>query len=463
MNIEPQYLDINGLRRLRNVLDGRCKCVIVEREFIDRDYRDTFSHFHSKRFVTPPSRCIRLHFFSEVVDEESIASGKEGPQKAYLGYSIVRPTKPNCVGRTLLAHTLRYDKTAHLSISEEFSHLFGRRLSVEGFPFISQDGDATVCAQSSLWMLLRYYSNRYRHYSEILPFQITNLANSHAFGHRVYPSGGLTTSQLAEALRIQRFAPIIYSRRQFADTFDHLLYTYLESSIPLLVTVPRHVVVAYGHTSKYDLRPPNPSPRFLYSSYFNESYVISDDNRHPYQRLSRSGPVAPIESRYLWSDIQEFIVPLPERVFLPAESAQILIEQFMEDIVLPESATLQSKQLVYRLFLTSTRAFKRTLHARTMGHPHVELTYRYLAMPHFIWVCEIADFEEYARDKRILGEIIWDPTCNLYELDGWIALHFPEKMAVNHRLNGVAVRKARTFALNTHYSYPLFDSNLHTL
>jgi hypothetical protein len=102
-----------------------------------------------------------------------------------LGYSVIRPTKPNCVGRTLLAHSLRLSREAHLSMCTEIVNLFWARLNVAGFPFISQDADATVCAQSALWMLMRYYSNRYPTYSEILPFQITNLAIRHAVGSRL--------------------------------------------------------------------------------------------------------------------------------------------------------------------------------------------------------------------------------------------------------------------------------------
>jgi hypothetical protein len=81
-------------------------------------------------------------------------TGDDRAKAAYLGYSVIRPVKPNCIGRTLLTHARR----------TEAVHLLGRQLEVEGFPFISQDSDATVCAESALWKLLRYYSNRYHLY-----------------------------------------------------------------------------------------------------------------------------------------------------------------------------------------------------------------------------------------------------------------------------------------------------------
>jgi hypothetical protein len=392
--------------------------------------------------------------------------GGQAEKEAYLGYSVIRPTKPNCIGRTLLTHRLRLDSCSHLSVCEESVHIFGTRFQVEGFPFISQDVDATVCAQSALWMLFRYYSNRYPIYSEILPFQITSLADRHAGGYRVYPSAGLYPWQLAEALRLQRFAPVLYSRKQFGRSFDHLLYTYIESGLPLLVVLPEHVVVSYGHVSDYGRSVGAASLGPLYSSFFNRGFVISDDNHFPYQLLFQKGVYSDSKaSSYEWDQIEEFIVPLPEKVFLTAEQAQTAIETLLKHpkIGLASSPTLQGRELIRRLYLTSARAYKRTLHRRGMGNPLVEKIYRTIPMSHFIWVCEIADRHAYANTREILGEVIWDATRNAHEPDGCIALHFPENLAIDvgSALNGRAAFK--NFSLEGSNSYLLFDSNLCSL
>lgn len=463
--VKPE-LDVRGLNRLRNVLEGHCKCIVIERHYIDKDYRDTFSNFHSKRFSTPSSRCVRLHFFADPVDEAAIAEDSDAMRSAYLGYCVVRPTKPNCIGRMLLTHRLRADTQAHVSHCEERVHLLGTRLSVEGFPFISQDADATVCAQSALWMLLRYYSNRYEWYSEILPFQITNLAANHASGSRVYPSAGLYSWQLAEALRLQRFSPVVYSRQQFRQTFEHLLYTYIESGLPLLITVPGHVVVAHGHSSDYTVPLPAAPGTWTYSSAFNRAFIVSDDNFHPYQALREGGPVDPVDSAYSWGDIEEFIVPLPEKAFLTAEHAQSAIEAVLNDAttgIAVSSPSLLARPLLLRLFLTSARSFKRSLRTRGMGHSLVEELYRRLPMPHFIWICEIADCTEYTATGQILGEVIWDATRNAHEPDGWIALHYPEKLFVDTGAAFNRRQNVQSIPLDAANSYSLFKSNLHTL
>ena len=463
--VKPE-IDIRGLNRLKQVLADKCQCIVIERHYIDKDYRDTFSHFHSKRFNTPSARCVRLHFFNTAMTEDQIVAGGEACENSYLGYSVIRPTKPNCIGRTFLSHNLRLHPESHLSLCKEMVHLLGQRFKVEGFPFISQDSDATVCAQSALWTLLRYYSNRYPAYSEILPFQITNLANQHAAGTRVYPSAGLYSWQLAEALRLQRFAPLVYSRTQFPTDFDHLLYTYIESGLPLLLTLADHVIVAFGHHSDYQRPQPAQLQKLPYTSHFNRSFVVCDDNHFPYQMLCEKGAGRSCDSRFTWTDIKEFIVPLPEKVFLPAEQVQTVVEAVLQHPttgIKALSPILIGKSLILRLFLTSTRSYKRYLNERGMGHPVVEKVYRHLPMPHFIWVCEIADYGEYAQDRKVLGEIIWDATRNAHEPDGWIALHYPECLVVDAGSALNQSSKLESFALESNNSYSLFRSNLHTL
>jgi hypothetical protein len=477
LELAKSHLDVNGLKRLQKVLSRKCKCVVIEHHYIDKDYRDTFSNFHSKRFNTPDSRCVRLHFFSLHVTHEEIAaaaaeadaSARQKVGNSYLGYSVIRPTKPYCIGRTFLSHVLRVNPSAHLSTCKEEVHLMGTPIQVQGFPFISQDSDATVCAEASLWMLLRYYSNRYRWYSEVLPFQVTSLTADHAYGSRVYPSGGRNSWQLAEGLRLQRFSPMIYNRQEieskFKGQFDHLLYTYVESGLPLLATVPGHVMVIFGHTSNYSLPLPKKTGDFIYSSHFNRAYVVHDDNCFPYQMLNQEGPKEERDSNYSWKEIDEFIVPLPEKVFLPAEEVKNAIEKVLRDpkAGLAQSKVLNGRPLLLRLFLTSARAFKRRLTERTMGNPLVEQAYRQIPMPHFFWVCEIADYMEYSSSRKVLGEVIWDATRNAHEPDGWIALHLPEKLIIDQGAVLNKKQELQAWNLSEHKSYSLFQSNLHTL
>jgi len=467
ITLSREYLDESGLSRLKMALDGRCLSAIVEYEYIDKDYRDTFSNFHAKRFVTPPSRCVRLHFFQNHFSLENFDNTKpfyEGNK--YLGYSVIRATRPNAVGRTFLSHTVRHDEESHICLCKEEVHILGEKITVEGFPFISQDSDATVCAESALWTILRYLSNRYASYSETLPFQITELAANYAQGGRVFPSTGLYSWQLAEALRLRSVSPLVYSRREY-PTFDHLLYTYIESGLPLLATVKDHVFVVFGHSSEFS-GVVQERGEWVFSSIFNQSLIVNDDNCFPYQSIwkdYRRGRPS-LRSEYSLKDIDEFIVPLPERVFLPAEAAQAAIE----NVISSEAGFKNSKILsesrdgvICRLFLTTGRAFKTKARERGMGNEQVLKLYHQIPLPHFMWVCEFGIPSEYCQKFEVQGEILWDATRNAHEADGLIALHYPERITFDVGASLNKPQRLSQIELEKHLPYPLFRSNLNPI
>lgn len=458
--LSQPWLDQRGLDRLKKTLDRCLKAVAIEREYIDKDYRNTFSSFHSKKFSTPRSRCIRLHFFDEELSEATLREATH-VQDHYIGYSIVRPTRPNCIGRTLLNPKYLDYCCGELALCEEKVFIQGTGLRIEGFPFISQDVDATVCAQSSLWMLLRFFSNKYSLYREVYPYQINELLENFSMGRN--SRAGLTDWQMAEAIRQLGFTPLIYSRKSHEEIFDHLLYTYIESGIPALTSVPHHVFVAYGHQSDYTISTTGKED-LIFSSHYNTSFIINDDNCVPYQVLATATHPATIKSKYSLADVEVFTVPLPEKVFLPAEEFQEVVLKLLNH---PQhgyktSLTLASERLVLRLFLTTGRSFKSQLQKRDMGNDLALNLYRSLPLPHFIWLCEISTVELFPQGK-ILGEVLWDATRNAHEPDGWIALHYPEKLIADtgSALNGDPV--LRKFDLPNHSAYPVYRHNLKSI
>lgn len=454
----PEHLDDRGKERLMAVFNKPPRCVAIEYHYIDKDYRDTFSCFHSKRFTTPSSRCVRLHFFNRPIEhyeiEESVSLAE-----AYLGYSIIRPTRPNCIGRMLIDVKYYSGKGAYVCTCREKVHLFGTVLEIEGFPFISQDADATVCAQSALWMLVRYFSNRYPVYPESYPSQISNLVQDYAFGGRLAPADGLYTWQLAETLRRLRFSPVTYSKDGFGEeAFNRIMYTYLESGIPLLATIGNHVIVLNGHIS--DFTTLNSLKENAFTSVFATGVTINDDNGAPYELLMSNECRHP----YLkFCAIKEIIAPLAEKIFLTAENFEKVVSLVLKDSetgLEKHSPMLYDKTLILRVYLTTVKSYKKKLNERGMGHDKVKKNYLLLPMPHFIWVCEISSPNEYAKEQ-IWGEIIWDATRNAYEETvGWIAIHYPEKLMLDagSALNGRP--EILETPLTNSLSYSLYRSNL---
>ncbi|MGJ8640802.1 MAG: hypothetical protein ACSHYA_15540 [Opitutaceae bacterium] len=435
LQVASPHLEKNGLLKFQIALGGVVQTVLVERHYIDKDYRDTFSNYHSKRFQTPDSRCNRLHFFSEQLDKAALSDASK-LQACYLGYSVIRPTRPNCVGRTLIKPVQTRTNEAHIRTCVEKVNLMGIELQVEGFPFISQDTDVTVCAQSALWTVLRYYSNRYPRYGEIHPYQIGALTSDYSSGNRIFPSEGLDMWQMAEAFRLCRFEPLMYTRSVHGDELEHLLYTYIESGIPCLVGVPEHVVSAYGHFSDIDSMAIDGDRQIHYSSEFNRGLVINDDNCVPYQALHKAGPQGALDSKFRFDQIDSFIAPLPDKVYLGPEGFKKASERVFARFR-SESPFLDNKTLMMRIYLTTCTSYKQKLIERGMGHASVVQVYRNLPMPHFIWVSELSTPESY-EDGEVYGEIIWDATRNGAETSGLVACHLPEKLIfdVGSALNG---------------------------
>lgn len=470
LDLAAPRLDQKGLERLKRCLGDKVQAVLIEAQYIDKDYRNTFSHYHSRRFSTPDSRCIRLHFLDSHLTRVEIRDTRK-LQKAYCGYAIIRPTRPNCIGRTLLnPRKLSYPK-GYLCLCEETVYVQGTAIRSEGFPFISQDGDVTVCAQSALWMLLRFFSNRYSRYPEIYPHQITQLTRDYSIG-RVMPSDGLTDWQMAEALRQMGLSPLIYSRAKFSsdadpEWFEHLLYTYIESGVPVLASTRDHVVVSFGHTSDRNKNVLG-NPPLLRSSFFNSSFIVSDDNHVPYQRLRQARLPKPLVScsEIVLDEIEAFTAPLSEGVFLAAEQfetlAKALLLQDGKLGVANCSQKLSSETIVTRVFLTTCRAFKVKVEERGMGHELVQNLYRNLPLPHFIWVCELSTVDLY-RKGEVLGEIVWDATRNSKEQSGWLALHYPEKIFLNRGSALNSLPEEVDCDLQGSEPYPLMVHNLQHL
>jgi hypothetical protein len=350
-----------------------------------------------------------------------------------------------------------------LCVCEEKVFIQGTELKIKGFPFISQDTDATVCAESSLWMLLRYFSNRYNRYSEIYPFQIGELTRDYSIG-RIHPSTGLRVWQMAEALKHVGFSPLIYSRSQYKELFEHYLYTYIESGIPVILCSHNHAVVGFGHQSSY-VREKIPQQRTNFSSCFNHAFIINNDNCMPYQLLCET-PLetsSALESQLSYKDIESFIVPLAEKIFLPAEAFQTLVTTFLDDPTFgykKYSPTLtQNERLIFRLFLTSVQSFKKHLKNRGMGSNLVEEAYRNMPLPHFVWICEISTPDLYLQGK-ILGEIIWDATKNSYESMGCVAVHYPEVLLLDMGSALNKEQKFELFQLNGFTFYEVYRNNL---
>jgi hypothetical protein len=76
-DILVEYPEVRGVQsRLSHLIGNENLTIGIELQYIDKDYRDTFSAYFSKRFHTPSTRCARLHFFRGILNQEQVLAAE---------------------------------------------------------------------------------------------------------------------------------------------------------------------------------------------------------------------------------------------------------------------------------------------------------------------------------------------------------------------------------------------------
>jgi hypothetical protein len=432
-----------GVDCLRGALDGHVQTIVLEPYYTCKDHRNLYSNFYSKKFLEVTSVCQRLHFFDEAgLSPKDLLAEPHKFQKPYLGFSVIRPVNIRCIGRTVI-DPYKIGKTIedgyYLLRTRYRAQINGTQFDVYGYPFTSQDLDATLCAHSALWGVCRYLSERYPHYKELFPFDFIKMTESSK--GRAFPYRGMTYTDYSKILTEFGAYPVMAAvqRRDHKDKDPNKvvqdeaafmdLCAYVESGFPVLASLrlkgDGHVVSLIGHTIDYDkLIPPN--TLFIDSSYFLKQFIVVDDNASPYQLLGQDSdgenyakiydesPMVPGKPVNI-KDIVTMTCPLPEKVFLPAAAARNKARKHLDAF---NSILLQAggkEPYVTRLFVTSSSAFKKRklAIAKTHNDPASSVPGS-LHLPHFLWVMEVYTHNEYPKGDCI-AEVVLDSTAGSAE------------------------------------------------
>lgn len=419
------YLTSWGIQTLSDGLRGSVGSILLEPRYICKDHRNLFCNYYAKRFHPIPPYARRLHFFSERdMDIDEVLQEPDRFQSSYIGYSVIRPVPERCVGRTVIDpfKLQTTNKNNFFCLRTRFGvHVNGRRLDVLGYPYISQDGDVTVCAHTALWGVCRYLSERYSLYGEVYPFDLVNLTDT-AKG-RTFPYRTMTYSDYSSILSAFGVHPEIlwlWNRGEQPDPDEQRnLYTYIESGFPILVSYKfpnddsGHVVTLVGHTLDYDRKPQPDQHGFIDSSEFVKEFIVVDDNHFPYQLL---GDTCSSYQPWTKRNIFTAVCPLPEKVFLPAEKARMWASRYFRRAI-ERLHEIGNGPYVSRLFLTTNSAFKRRCLQRAFSGESID-NLSYMAaranMPHFVWVMEVSPLSLY-NEGRCTAEVVLDSTASCLE------------------------------------------------
>ena len=387
---------------LRSQVTDAAKAVLVERGYVDKDYRSTFYNFYAKKGRHYRSDCVRLHFFNGAVryDEArtDIVSGDGRLQDHYFGYIVLRPTIVATLGRSVLSPDIRLGATGRAIQSVHYINLLGHRLPVWGFPSMAQHVDIAVCAHVSCWAILRYYSETFAHHREYLVHDITKLAAPFDPGGLV-PSLGFNVSGAERVFQAAGCYPVLVGKQKSAseDAFFSQLLAYLESGFPLFVAMPgeKHAVVIVGYSWRQSATPPGPSSSHVWRQV--ETLLAVDDNLLPYSTVPLDSPTTAAGSpSYTAKSFEAFIVALPDKIYYPADAVEGFskrVERWLTGMRAPGAEPLELR----RYFITTVSRLRE--YARD-NHTHLGDTLLGLIMhletAQFVWVVEYCSVAQWS-------------------------------------------------------------------
>jgi len=234
--------------------DLRAKWVLEELRYFDRDYLDEHSAYYASVAAQYPNVCSRLHFFdggfSEKLLNEALAGDRTASstvERAYLGFSVVRPLPHAPCGRTVVKwypdEKERYGGNPRITTPSRdyFSHVAGLTLGVRGLAWQQQDGAVALCATTALWSML--HSSAFDdHHAIPTTSTVTRFAyGSLRDGVHVFPAvDGLENPQIVEAIARARLTPLLlegdaqdgFSKELFSAT----VATLIRSGYPVLLS-----------------------------------------------------------------------------------------------------------------------------------------------------------------------------------------------------------------------------------
>lgn len=433
------YTGGHGNRQLERIFDiarqHGVRSVVIERRYIDADWRSEHARFYGGTFRRYPSVCHRLHFFTVEVPRD--LDNLTQLQDAYRGYSVMRPLPFSPVGRTMIEPPAELAGATRAEGKETVS-LFGWPLDIRAMPFISQDAQYLRCAHASIWMVLRH-----AHLVHGVPVKLPEDIQAACVGGlvvgRQLPSAGLSVPQMLAGMSRLGLSPgQLDVPKPGSDAPPLTLYgivcRYLNSELPPIVVSHSHawVVVAWKRT---------PSP-----GHGELTLWRHDDAAGPYIRIDDPWK-EPCPAHQPWAWI---LTPMLQKMYIDAERAETTGDHWLSQALastvgqfVGAKRAAAADKLTYRTFAVLASDYKKRLSKRNIDSELAKL-YRLAHMPRYVWIVEAVDrTAREAGQPDVLGEMILDATMSEYadiRDRGLVALHledFAFTQGPDHRLTQV--------------------------
>lgn len=403
--------------------------IIVENDYIDRDFLEDFSAYYVRCFADYKRKCTRLHFFSSKLSYDEYNAFLENfdenfknlLQKSYLGFMVIKPLPRTIIGRTCLkTYPDQLEAKRDFPIVREYeANLYGCSLAVKSLAFQEQDTVVAACATSALWSVFHGTGILF-HHSIPSPVEITKEATRQLpIETRTFPNRGLSIEQMAHAIQEVSLEPFLVEIKNEEYILKSYIYAYLTFGIPIILGfdlynidndkvnyLGKHAAAVTGYRMDRDQPTPIRNEEFrLASSRMNRIYV-HDDQVGPFARMLFDGQKILLTENTIgenlisistsWRIANEeignvravpitLLIPLYHKIRIPLRSvyeAVGILNAILQNLI--ENKKLKIDEFEWDISLTSVNKYKSELLAfsnRKNNFKNILVK----SMPHFIW------------------------------------------------------------------------------
>lgn len=459
----------NLLRHLRQL---GAHTVLVEDEYLDRDFTEAFAAYYARLFKRHSKLCRRAHFFSadltDVVNLDApseLAVRLEEAGQHYLGHVILRPIHEAPLAQAvLLAPQPPAGFENHNLVKAEYvAHILGASLPVRAMPMTQQDQRIGACAQAAIWSASRHFHARHKG-PWISTVGITDAALLQEFASvsLTIPNGSefLSLNGMVSALRAVGRKPLVYAGAHNAPDWQGVrpadaINRYVDSGIPVIVGLNLggtigHAVVASGQVFAHQPPQAVDLPAKPTRASFCAAYHVNDDQLGPNLRMSIHANAPIGETTYsVEGNVNFLLIPLPDKVFLPAEKAEVFAWDLLDKYVaawpqltqqyaanLSGSLALGNEfvtasgnnEVIARTYLTYGWKYKHRL-LRNNLTPATQALARSTELPRYVWVTEFGTLASWSPpdkfQRRIFAHCVVDATAKNMGEDSRLFFHAP--------------------------------------
>lgn len=383
--------------------DINLKTILVEKEYIDKDYLEDFSAYFVRCFENYPKTCTRLHFFDfdfKAGEMENFIINKVAEDKyhkGYLGFMVIKPIPHTIIGKTCLKTYKETNKPRFYPATRDYKvHLFGIEFTIKTLAYQEQDNILGACATSALWSAFQITGHLFNH-AMPSPVTVTKFATKKQAGNsRSIPNKGLNANQMADCIRAIGLEPLFLKPQNDSD-IKAMIYSYSKQmKIPIILGIDLwnkktnkseglHAVTISGFRIDENI------VNLSLESEKIKSIYAHDDQIGPFARMEFT--TNPLKLTTSWKDdvYEEYdnieakpimiILPLYHKIRITYDTILSRVSSLNDFL----EATVKGPLLTWDIFLSKSVSLKEDIREDKSLDDTKKIYYLTQNLPRFVW------------------------------------------------------------------------------